>query len=53
VIWLFFELNCLGVIGGRKPGGLNWMYDTHKAAIITGFVLVAVYYALFYIVLKA
>jgi uncharacterized membrane protein len=53
VIWLFFELNALGVIGGRKPGGLNWMYDTHQAALITGFVLVVVYYVLFYVVLKA
>lgn len=53
IIWLFFELNALGVIGGTKPGGLNWMYDTHKAAIITGFILVVVYYALFYVVLKA
>jgi uncharacterized membrane protein len=53
VIWLVFELNALGVIGGTKPGGLNWMYDTHKAALITGFVLVAVYYALFYVVLKS
>lgn len=52
VIWLFFELNCLGVLGGRKPGGLRWMYDTHQAAIITGFVLVVIYYALFYLVLK-
>jgi Urate oxidase N-terminal len=53
VIWLFFELNCLGVIGGTKPGGLNTMYDTHRAALITGGVLVVVYYALFYVVLKA
>jgi uncharacterized membrane protein len=53
VIWGLFELNCLGVIGGRKPGGLNWMYDTHKAALITGFALVVVYYVLFYLVLKA
>jgi uncharacterized membrane protein len=53
VIWLLFELNALGVIGGTKPGGLNWIYDTHQAAIITGFVLVVVYYVLFYLVLKA
>jgi uncharacterized membrane protein len=53
VIWLLFELNALGVIGGTKPGGLNWIYDTHQAAIITGFVLVAVYYVLFYLVLNA
>jgi uncharacterized membrane protein len=53
VIWLVLELSALGVIGGTKPGGINWMFDTHKAAIITGFALVVVYYALFYVVLKA
>ncbi len=53
MIWLFLELNALGVIGGAKPGGLNWMYDTHQAALITGFALVVVYYVLFYLVLKA
>jgi uncharacterized membrane protein len=53
VIWLFLELSALGVIGGTKPGGLNAMFDTHQAAIITGFVLVVVYYAVFYLVLKA
>jgi Urate oxidase N-terminal len=53
VIWGLLELNALGVIGGTKPGGLNWIYDTHQAAIITGFILVVVYYALFYVVLKA
>jgi uncharacterized membrane protein len=52
VVWLFFELNALGVFG-TKPGGLNWMSDTHRAALITGGVLVVVYYALFYLVLKA
>ncbi len=52
VIWLFLELNALGVIGGTKPGGLNAMYDTHKAALIAGGVLVVVYYAVFYLVLK-
>jgi uncharacterized membrane protein len=53
VIWALLELNALGVIGGTKPGGLNWIYDTHKAALITGFVLVVVYYVLFYLVLKS
>ena len=52
VIWLVLELNCLGVIGGRAPGGTNVIYDTHKAALITGLVLVVVYYAAFYIFLK-
>ena len=53
VIWLVLELNCLGVIGGTKPGGTNAIYDTHKAALWAGAVLVVVYYFLFYLVLKA
>jgi uncharacterized membrane protein len=53
VIWLLLELNCLGVIGGTKPGGLNAIYDTHKAALWAGAALVVVYYAVFYLVLKA
>jgi uncharacterized membrane protein len=52
VIWALFELKALGV-GGTKPGGLNVIYDTHQAAIATGFVLVVVYYFVFYLVLKA
>ena len=52
VIWLVLELKALGV-GGTKPGGLNWIYDTHQAAIITGFVLVVIYYFVFYLTLKA
>jgi hypothetical protein len=52
VIWLLFELNCLGVIGGKAAGGLNWVYDSHKNTIITGLVLVVVYYALWEIILK-
>ena len=53
IIWLVLELNALGVIGGTAAGGLNWIYDSHKNALITGFVLVVVYYFLFYVVLKA
>ena len=53
VIWLVLELSALGVIGGTKPGGTNVIFDTHKAALWTGFILVVVYYALFYLVLKA
>jgi uncharacterized membrane protein len=52
VIWALLELNALGVFG-TKPGGTRAIYDTHQAAIITGFVLVAVYYVLFDVVLKA
>jgi hypothetical protein len=53
VIWGLLELKALGVIGGTKPGGLNWIFDTHRAALITGGVLVVVYYVLFYLVLKS
>lgn len=52
LIWLALELNCLGVIGGTGPGGTNWIYDSHKNAIITGSVLLVVYYALWEIILK-
>jgi hypothetical protein len=48
VVWILFELNALGVIGGLKPGGTNVIYDTHKNTLITGFV-----YAAFVIVVYA
>lgn len=37
VVWLVFELNALGVIGGIKPGGTNVIFDTHRNTLITGF----------------
>ena len=49
VVWILFELNALGVIGGLKPGGTNIIYDTHKNTLITGFAyaaLVIIVYAL-------
>ncbi len=49
VIWLVLELNCLGIIGGTGPGGPRVIYDTHKNAIITGLVLVVVWYLLWVI----
>ena len=36
IIWLVLELSALGVIGGTKPGGINVIFDTHKAALWTG-----------------
>ena len=36
VVWIAFELNALGKIGGTAAGGTNIIYDTHKNAIITG-----------------
>jgi len=51
VVWALFEAKALG-LGGTAPGGLNTIYDTHKAALIAGLALVIVYYAVFYIFLK-
>src|SRR6476469_8401691 len=51
VIWGVLELKALGV-GGTKPGGLNAIYDMNKAALLTGFILVIVYYVLFYVMFK-
>ncbi len=36
VVWIAFELNALGVIGGTAPGGTNIVFDTHKNSIIAG-----------------
>ena len=52
VIAALLELNALGIIGGTAPGGTNWIYDTHKNALIAGGVLVVVYYLAFYLILK-
>jgi uncharacterized membrane protein len=52
VIWLAFELNAVGVIGGTGPGPLKWPYETHQNAIITGVVLMVVYYALWEIIFR-
>jgi uncharacterized membrane protein len=47
VIWLVFELNALGVFGGRAAGKPNlWIYENHWRAIATGLVLSGVWYAL-------
>src|ERR1700731_715832 len=46
VTWLAFELDAVGVIGGTGPGPLKWPYETHRNAIISGFALAVVYYAL-------
>jgi len=49
VIWLVLELNCLGVIGGTKPQGTNWIYENHMRAIYVGLVLVPVWYVIWQI----
>ena len=46
------ELNALGIIGGTGPGGTNWIYDSHKNALITGGVLVVLYYLAYYVMFK-
>jgi uncharacterized membrane protein len=53
VIMALLELNALGVIGGTGQNVTNWMYESHKNALITGGVLVVIYYAVFYLVLKS
>jgi uncharacterized membrane protein len=53
VIWAVLELSALGIIGGTGQNVTNWMYESHKNALIAGGVLVVVYYALFYVVLKS
>jgi uncharacterized membrane protein len=53
VIWAVFELSALGIIGGTGQNITKWPYESHKNAIITGLVLVVVYYVAFYGFLKA
>src|SRR5262245_17559322 len=47
------ELNALGKISGTGSGGLNVIYETHKNAMYTGFVLIAFFYIFAEIVLRA
>ncbi len=53
VIWGVLELNALGLLGGRGPGGPRIIYDTHRNAIITGFVYSAVALILFSYILTS
>ena len=46
------ELNALGMISGRGNTGLNVIYETHKNAMYTGFVLIVAFYILAEILLK-
>ena len=50
VLWLVFELNCLGIIGGTSPQGTNWIYEDHKRAIGTGLVLTVIWYLLWVLI---
>lgn len=48
-----FELNCLGLIGGKATTNkLLWPYESHKNALITAFSLWAVLWILSEIILK-
>ena len=51
VIWGVLELNCLGIIGKTAQNPTNWIYENHKRAIVTGLVLVVVWYVLYVAVL--
>lgn len=48
IVTIILEVNALGLLPWKTaPGkGLNWMYDTHQNAIISGFVLAAVFVVL-------
>jgi uncharacterized membrane protein len=47
VIGALFEINCLGILGGKAVGNkLLWPYENHKNAIITAFGLWAVLWIL-------
>jgi len=47
VVVVLVELNGLGKLAGPGPGGHTKYLDSHKNTIIAGFVLAAVFYALF------
>jgi len=51
IIVAVFEVNALGLIGGRAVGNItNWIYEDHWRAIGTGIVLSALWYALWQII---
>jgi uncharacterized membrane protein len=51
-VLVVLELNCLGKISGTGSTGLNWMYETHKNAIISGFAILAGFYVIAEIILR-
>jgi uncharacterized membrane protein len=53
VVLAVLEANALGKISGRGNTGLNMIYETHKNAMYAGFVLIAGFYILAEIILKA
>jgi uncharacterized membrane protein len=53
VVLVVLEANALGKISGRGNTGLNMIYETHKNAMYSGFVLIVAFYILAEIILKA
>jgi len=51
--WWLLELNALGKISGRGNTGLNVIYETHKNAMYAGFALIAGFYIIAEILLRA
>lgn len=47
VMWSLLEANCLGYLGGTAPGGTRKIYDDHKNTIVTGFILVLLFYLVY------
>jgi len=52
-ILVILEANALGKISGRGNTGLNLIYESHKNAMYAGFVLIAAFYILAEILLRA
>jgi uncharacterized membrane protein len=52
VVLAVLEVNALGRISGRGNTGLNVIYETHKNAMYTGFVLIVAFYILAEIMLQ-
>jgi uncharacterized membrane protein len=53
IVLVVLELNALGKISGRGSTGLNVIYETHKNAMYTGFGLIAGFYIIAEILLRA
>jgi uncharacterized membrane protein len=52
VVLVVLELNALGKISGTGNTGLNWIYETHKNAMYTGFGLIVAFYIIAEILLR-
>jgi uncharacterized membrane protein len=52
VLWAILEINALGRLGGTAPGGPRVIYDTHRNAIVASFVLTAIFWIIWEVVLR-